>query len=186
MTKSICVFCGAKMGNNSDFGKAALDLGHVIGKNSWRLVYGAGGIGLMGAVAEGAQLSGAKTFGVIPEHLAQHELGKRDLDQFIVTDDMHSRKKLMFMNSDAVVLLPGGAGSMDEFFEVLTWAQLKLHSRPIIVANISGYWQPMLNLINHTIASGFADPSIRELFSIAQTVGEIETTLRSALNTATV
>jgi uncharacterized protein (TIGR00730 family) len=99
---------------------------------------------------------------------------------------MHSRKKLMFINSDAVVLLPGGAGSMDEFFEVLTWAQLKLHSRPIIVANIAGYWQPMLDLIDHIIASGFADPSMTNLFSVAQTVGEIETTLRSALNTATV
>jgi uncharacterized protein (TIGR00730 family) len=92
----------------------------------------------------------------------------------------------MFINSDAVVLLPGGAGSMDEFFEVLTWAQLKLHSRPIIVANIAGYWQPMLDLIDHIIASGFADPSMTNLFSVAQTVGEIETTLRSALNTATV
>ena len=92
----------------------------------------------------------------------------------------------MFINSDAVVLLPGGAGSMDEFFEVLTWAQLKLHSRPIIVANIAGYWQPMLDLIDHIIASGFADQSMTNLFSVAQTVGEIETTLRSALNTATV
>jgi uncharacterized protein (TIGR00730 family) len=92
----------------------------------------------------------------------------------------------MFINSDAVVLLPGGAGSMDEFFEVLTWAQLKLHNRPIIVANIAGYWQPMLDLIDHIIASGFADPSMTNLFSVAQTVGEIETTLRSALNTATV
>jgi len=186
MTKSICVFCGARMGNNPGFGQAALDLGYVIAKNEWRLVYGAGDVGLMGAVAEGAQVSGATTFGVIPKHLLKHEVGKRDLDQFIVTDDMHSRKKLMFMNSDAVVLLPGGAGSMDEFFEVLTWAQLKLHTRPIIVANIAGYWQPMINLIDHIIESGFADPSMRDLIHVAQTVDEVETTLRSALNTATV
>ncbi len=186
MTKSICVFCGASMGNDPAYGQAAVDLGHMIAKNAWRLVYGAGDVGLMGKVAEGAQTSGAKTFGVIPEHLMQREVGKRDLDQFIVTDDMHSRKKLMFVNSDAVVLLPGGAGSMDEFFEVLTWAQLKLHNRPIIVANIAGYWQPMLDLIDHIIASGFADPSMTNLFAVAQTVGEIETTLRSALNTATV
>jgi len=123
---------------------------------------------------------------VIPEHLMQHEVGKRDLDQFIVTDDMHSRKKLMFVNSDAVVLLPGGAGSMDEFFEVLTWAQLKLHNRPIVVANIAGYWQPMLNLIDHIIRSGFAEPSMRDMFSVAYTVDEVERILRSALNTATV
>jgi uncharacterized protein (TIGR00730 family) len=97
---------------------------------------------------------------------------------------MHSRKKLMFINSDAVVLLPGGAGSLDEFFEVLTWAQLGLHSRPIIVADIEGYWQPMLTMVDHVIASGFADSSLRTLFCVAQTVDEIETVLRSALNTA--
>jgi uncharacterized protein (TIGR00730 family) len=90
------------------------------------------------------------------------------------------------MNSDAVVLLPGGAGSMDEFFEILTWAQLKLHNRPIIVANIEKYWQPMLNLIDHTIASGFADTNMRNYFNVAEDTDEIEALLRSALNTAQV
>ncbi len=172
------------MGNNPAFEQAAQDLGEIFAKNSWRLVYGAGDIGLMGAVANSAQASGASTFGVIPEHLMQREVGKQDVDRFIVTDDMHSRKKLMFINSDAVVLLPGGAGSLDEFFEVLTWAQLGLHSRPIIVANIEGYWQPMLTMVDHVIASGFADASLRSLFCVTQTVDEIETLLRSALNTA--
>ena len=184
MSKSICVFCGARMGNNPAFEQAAQDLGEILAKNSWRLVYGAGDIGLMGAVANSAQASGASTFGVIPEHLMQREVGKQDVDRFIVTDYMHSRKKLMFINSDAVVLLPGGAGSLDEFFEVLTWAQLGLHSRPIIVANIEGYWQPMLTMVYHVIASGFADASLRSLFCVTQTVDEIETLLRSALNTA--
>jgi len=172
------------MGNNPAFEQAAQDLGEILAKNSWRLVYGAGDIGLMGAVANSAQASGASTFGVIPEHLMQREVGKQDVDRFIVTDDMHSRKKLMFINSDAVVLLPGGAGSLDEFFEVLTWAQLGLHSRPIIVANIEGYWQPMLTMVDHVIASGFADASLRSLFCVTHTVDEIETLLRSALNTA--
>ena len=184
MSKSICVFCGARMGNNPAFEQAAQDLGEILAKNSWRLVYGAGDIGLMGAVANSAQASGASTSGVIPEHLMQREVGKQDVDRFIVTDDMHSRKKLMFINSDAVVLLPGGAGSLDEFFEVLTWAQLGLHSRPIIVANIEGYWQPMLTMVDHVIASGFADASLRSLFCVTHTVDEIETLLRSALNTA--
>ena len=186
MTKSICVFCGARMGKNPDFSQAAVDLGHIMGKNSWRLVYGAGDVGLMGALGKGAKISGATTFGVIPEHLIQQEVEKPDLNQFIVTDDMHSRKKLMFMNSDAVVLLPGGIGSMDEFFEVLTWAQLKLHNRPIIVVNIAGYWKPMLNLVDHVIASGFAEPNMRDLFCVNQTVDEVEMTLRSAFNTAAV
>ena len=184
MSKSICVFCGARMGNNAAFEQAARDLGDVLAKNAWRLVYGAGDVGLMGAVADSAQASGAATFGVMPEHLMQTEVGKRDLDRFIITDDMHSRKKLMFINSDAVVLLPGGAGSLDEFFEVLTWAQLGLHSRPSIVANIEGYWQPMLDMVDHVIASGFADASLRSLFCVTQTVDEIEAVLRSALNTA--
>ena len=184
MTKSICVFCGARMGNNPAFEQAARDLGDILAKNTWRLVYGAGGIGLMGTVANSTQAAGSTTFGVIPEHLMQVEVGKRDVDRFIITDDMHSRKKLMFINSDAVVLLPGGAGSLDEFFEVLTWAQLGLHNRPIIVANIEGYWQPMLTMLDHVIASGFADADLRSLFCVAQTVDEIESVLRSALNTA--
>ena len=184
MTKSICVFCGARMGNNPAFEQAARDLGDILAKNTWRLVYGAGGIGLMGTVANSTQAAGSTTFGVIPEHLMQVEVGKRDVDRFIITDDMHSRKKLMFINSDAVVLLPGGAGSLDEFFEVLTWAQLGLHNRPIIVANIEGYWQPMLTMLDHVIASGFADANLRSLFCVAQTVDEIESVLRSALNTA--
>ena len=184
MTKSICVFCGARMGNNPAFEQAARDLGDILAKNTWRLVYGAGDIGLMGTVANSTQAAGSTTFGVIPEHLMQVEVGKRDMDRFIITDDMHSRKKLMFINSDAVVLLPGGAGSLDEFFEVLTWAQLGLHNRPIIVANIEGYWQPMLTMLDHVIASGFADADLRSLFCVAQTVDEIESVLRSALNTA--
>ena len=174
------------MGNNPAFGQAAVDLGQIIGRNAWRLVYGAGDTGLMGAVAKGANTSGAATFGVIPEHLINREVSSTSPNQFIVSDDMHSRKKLMFMNSDAVVLLPGGAGSMEEFFEVLTWSQLKLHSKPIIVANINGYWLPMINLIDHAIASGFASLEMRDLFCVAQTVAEVEVILRSALNTANV
>ena len=183
---SVCVFCGSRNGNNPKYKQAAAALGQTLAHNNWRLVYGAGDIGLMGAVARATQTHGGTTLGVIPTHLMQDEVAKTDLTHFIVTETMHERKKVMFMNCDAVVVLPGGAGSLEEFFEVLTWAQLRLHSRPIVVANIATYWQPMLDLIDHIITSGFADPSLRELFSVAQTVGEIETTLRSALNTATV
>lgn len=186
MTKSICVFCGARMGNDPAFRIEAQKFGKIIAKNSWRLVYGAGSVGLMGAVASGVKEGGGTTFGVIPKHLIDLENSEQSDGQLIVTDDMHSRKKLMFMNSDAVVLLPGGAGSMDEFFEILTWAQLKLHNRPIVVANIKKYWQPMLNLIDHTIASGFADTNMRNYFDVAEDTDEIEALLRSALNTAQV
>ncbi|MGB1235514.1 MAG: TIGR00730 family Rossman fold protein [Planktomarina sp.] len=175
-TKSICVFCGSRHGNSPAYAKAAQDLGAAIAVNKWRLVYGAGDVGLMGDVADATQAAGGGTFGVIPQHLLDWEVGKRDLDQFIVTDDMHSRKKLMFINSDAAVLLPGGAGSLDEFFEVLTWAQLNLHEKPIIVANIEGYWDPLMALVEHTVNNGFADASLLNLFTVAP---DIEATIEA-------
>ena len=186
MTKSICVFCGARNGNKPVFNEAAEELGNIIAKNSWRLVYGAGDVGLMGAVARGVQNAGGSIFGVIPQHLMQIERSMQNRDHLIITDDMHSRKKLMYMNSHAVVLLPGGAGSMDEFFEILTWAQLKLHERPIIIGNIASYWQPMLDLIDHMINLGFADANMRDYFQVANNTDEIQNLLRSALKTAEV
>ncbi len=120
----------------------------------------------MGEVARSAQAGGAETLGVIPTHLLDAEVAKRDLSQLIITETMHERKKVMFMNADAVVVLPGGAGSLDEFFEVLTWAQLGLHRKPIIVVNIDGYWDPLVALINQVIDRGFADKSLAGLFTV--------------------
>jgi uncharacterized protein (TIGR00730 family) len=166
MTKpSICVFCGARPGLDAAHVLAARDLGAAIARNGWRLVYGAGDVGIMGEVARAAQAAGAATLGVIPVHLLGRERGKRDLSTLIITEDMHERKKVMFMNSDAVVVLPGGAGSLDEFFEVLTWAQIGLHAKPIFLVDIQGYWQPLVRLIDHVIAEGFAEPSLRGHFT---------------------
>jgi uncharacterized protein (TIGR00730 family) len=145
-----------------------------------RLVYGAGDVGLMGAVAREAQAAGGDTFGVIPEHLLQREVGKTDLTRFIVTENMHERKKVMFMNSDAVVTLPGGAGSLDELFEVVTWAQLGLHKKPIFVLNVNGYWSPLLALIDHVIEQGFADASFREFLTVADDVEQLTKMLIAA------
>ena len=136
----------------------------------WRLVYGAGDIGLMGAVARSAQTAGGETFGVIPTHLLKKEVGKVDLTEFIVTENMHERKKVMFMNAQAIIVLPGGAGSLDEFFEVLTWAQLELHSKPIVLLNVENYWTPLIALMDHIIAEGFADPSLKTLFTVCTSV----------------
>lgn len=160
MLRSVCVFCGARAGVNPAHADAARDLGALIARRGWRLVYGAGDVGLMGEVARSAMASGAKTFGVIPTHLLGREQGLRDLGQFVITEDMHERKKVMFMNSDAVVVLPGGAGSLDEFFEVLTWAQIGLHSKPIYLVQSANYWDPLVALIDHVIAEGFADASL--------------------------
>jgi uncharacterized protein (TIGR00730 family) len=169
---SVCVYCGSRFGTSPDFKAQATDLGQRIAGEKWRLVYGAGDVGLMGAVARAAQGAGATTFGVIPTHLLRAEVGKTDLTHFVITENMHERKKVMFMNSDAIVVMPGGAGSMDEFFEVLTWAQLDLHNKPIILMNVAGYWDPLIGLINHMIANGFADPSLADLFTITQSAQE--------------
>ena len=125
MTKrSICVYCGSREGEKAAYKTAATALGAALADEGWRLVYGAGDIGLMGAVARSAQNAGGETFGVIPTHLLKKEVGKVDLTEFIVTENMHERKKVMFMNAQAIIVLPGGAGSLDEFFEVLTWPNL--------------------------------------------------------------
>ncbi|HID68364.1 MAG TPA: TIGR00730 family Rossman fold protein, partial [Roseibacterium sp.] len=132
---SLCVYCGSRSGVDPAYMAAATELGHLMAKAQIRLVYGAGDVGLMGAVARAAQASGAETFGVIPTHLLDREVGKADINTFVITETMHERKKVMFMNGDAIVVLPGGAGSLDEFFEVLTWRQLGLHAKPIFLLN---------------------------------------------------
>lgn len=180
-TASICVFCGARFGNDPAYSDAARELGAGLVAENWRLVYGAGDVGLMGAVAKAAQDAGAETFGVIPQHLMDWEVGKRDLTSFIVTENMHERKKVMFMNSDAIVVLPGGAGSLDEFFEVLTWRQLGLHDKPIVLLNILGYWDPLIALMDHIVEQGFADETVKGFIHIADDVPEAKAALKKAL-----
>ncbi|NNE82161.1 MAG: TIGR00730 family Rossman fold protein [Silicimonas sp.] len=169
-TFSLCVYCGARPGGNAAFLEAARTLGDAISEKGWRLVYGAGDVGIMGAVAEAASAGSAPTLGVIPTHLMQAEAPRGAFKDRIITETMHERKKVMVMNADAVAVLPGGAGSLDEFFEVLTWAQLGLHSKPIYLVDIEGYWQPLVALIDHVIENGFADESLRDLFQVVPTV----------------
>ncbi|MBO9471932.1 TIGR00730 family Rossman fold protein [Shimia sp. R10_1] len=180
-TRSICVFCGSRSGTDAAYQAAAEAFGASFAEKNWRLVYGAGDVGLMGAVANAAQASGAETFGVIPTHLLEWEVGKTDLTNFIVTENMHERKKVMFMNCDAIVVLPGGAGSLDEFFEVLTWRQLKLHAKPIVLLNVNGFWDPLMGLVDHVIAQGFADASLRDFVQVAGDVAELQAMLDTAL-----
>ena len=179
-SRSVCVYCGSRDGARPAYIRDAARFGELIAEAGWRLVYGAGDIGLMGAVARSAQLAGADTFGVIPTHLLRQEAGKRDLGRFIVTENMHERKKVMYMNSDAIVVLPGGAGSLDEFFEVLTWRQLGLHQKPIFLLNIEGYWNPLVALIDHVIGEGFADPSLRGFVKPVTDVDQLYRQLKDA------
>ena len=182
MTKpSICVFCGARSGGRPAYAEAARATGAAIAANGWRLVYGAGDVGLMGEVATAAIQAGAATLGVIPVHLLGRERGVRDMSRTVVTEDMHERKKVMFMNSDAVVVLPGGAGSLDEFFEVLTWAQIGLHAKPIFLLDVDGYWQPLTALLAHIVAEGFADRSMLGLFQTVATPDDLTAALKAAL-----
>lgn len=168
---SVCVYCGARPGADPAYMAAADALGCALAAARMRLVYGAGDVGIMGAVARAAQAADGETFGVIPTHLMAWEVGKRDLTTFVITETMHERKKVMFMNADAVVVLPGGAGSLDEFFEVLTWRQLGLHQKPILLLDIAGYWQPLIALIDHVIAQGFAEESLK---GFIETIPDVE------------
>ena len=181
-TKSVCVFCGSRSGLDPEYQRQAEALGQTLAAHGWRLVYGAGDVGLMGAVARAAQEAGGDTFGVIPEHLVRLEVGKTDLTRYVVTENMHERKKVMFMNSDAIVVLPGGAGSLDEFFEVLTWRQLGLHRKPVFLLNTNGYWDPLMSLITHVIAQGFADQSLADFVSVVPDTNALAADLRIALS----
>jgi hypothetical protein len=179
---SVCVFCGSRPGKNPRYSEDASAVGEMLAQNGWRLVYGAGDVGLMGETARAAQNAGGDTFGVIPVHLMKLEVGKKDLTRFVVTETMHERKKVMYMNSDAIVVLPGGAGSLDEFFEVLTWRQLGLHEKPIFLLNTEGYWTPLMQLMDHVIDQDFADASLKDFMQPVDTVQDLMIALRVALS----
>lgn len=177
---SVCVYCGARAGARPAYAAAAQATGAMLAARGWRLVYGAGDVGLMGEVARTAMAAGGQCFGVIPLHLFNREVGKRDLSTFIITEDMHERKKVMYMNSDAIVVLPGGAGSLDELFEVLTWRQLGLHAKPILLLDTEGYWQPLLALLRHLVAEGFAGADLLDFVEPLPDVAALETRLATA------
>lgn len=154
----------------------------MLAENGWRLVFGAGDVGLMGRVARAAQDAGGTTLGVIPAHLLPVERHRDDATPLVITETMHERKKVMFMNSDAIVVLPGGAGSLDEFFEVLTWRQLGLHEKPVFLLNTADYWQPLTDLLAHVVEQGFADPSLLGYVRTVADVQALSSALRAALS----
>lgn len=177
---SVCVFCGSRPGTRAPYAETAAALGRMLAAENWRLVYGAGDVGLMGEVARAAQAEGAQSLGVIPTHLVQREVAKRDLSQFVITSNMHERKTVMFMNSDAIVVLPGGAGTLDEFFEVLTWRQIGLHEKPIFLLNVEGYWDPLIALIGQIVTEGFAGEDIHAAVRVVPDVESLHAALKTA------
>ncbi|MEQ8195419.1 MAG: TIGR00730 family Rossman fold protein [Rhodospirillales bacterium] len=169
--KALSVFCGSKTGANPRYRGVAEKLGALMAERGVKLVYGGGNIGLMGIIADTVMAAGGEVIGVIPEFLMKYEVGKTNVDELIVVDSMHERKRRMFELSDGVVVLPGGLGTLDEAFEVITWKQLRQHDKPIVVVNVDDYWAPFEGLIRNLIEQGFAHPAITGLYTV---VGEAE------------
>ena len=167
---SVAVFCGASPGESAVYGEAAAALGQGLAQAGIRLIYGGGRIGLMGAVADAVLAAGGRVVGVIPEFLTRWEVAHQGVDELIVTDSMHSRKQRMFELSDAFVVFAGGLGTMDEAFEILTWRQLRLHDKPVLICDVAGSAGPLLALIEAIIETGFARPEARALYEVVDGV----------------
>ncbi len=178
---SICLFCGSAGNVAPGYRAAAAQLGRILGEAGIRLVFGGGRVGLMGLAADACLQAGGKVIGIIPEHLDHSEIGHRGVTELRVVHSMHERKRLMAELSDAFVVLPGGLGTLDETFEILTWRQLGLHNKPVVVVDVEGYWKPLRGLIEHLIASGFAEPWVRSQFSVVERVEDVLATLEAGL-----
>jgi uncharacterized protein (TIGR00730 family) len=177
---AICVYCGSSPGTEPAFIEAAQKFGKILAENSVRLIYGGGSVGLMGALAEAVLEQGGEVTGVIPEFLTKRERPRRLAQELIVTRDMHERKSTMFERADAFVALPGGLGTLEELVEQLTWVQLGRHRKPILIANIAGYWDPLLALVDHMRAVKFVPSALSVDYLVGKRVDEILPMLREA------
>jgi len=178
---ALCVYCGSSVGTDPAFAATAREFGKILAANRVRLVYGGGSIGLMGALAGSVIEHGGEVTGVIPEFLTAAERPRRLAQELIVTRDMHERKRTMFERADAFVALPGGLGTLEELVEQMTWAQLGRHQKPIMVANINGFWDPLLVLVDHMRALGLVPPPARGVdLLVAERIEDILPRLRDA------
>src|SRR5689334_15494425 len=178
--KTVCVYCGSGPGSSPRFVEAALALGKIFAENNIRLVYGGGSVGLMGAVAKGTLDHGGSVTGIIPDFLRSREHMLTKVQEMIVTPDMHERKRLMFEHSDAFVALPGGIGTLEELVEQLTWKQLGRHAKPVLMANIDGFWEPLFALLAHMRETEFIRPGFSIELLKAERVEDILPCLRAA------
>ncbi|MCP4330009.1 MAG: TIGR00730 family Rossman fold protein [Alphaproteobacteria bacterium] len=174
---SICVYCGSSDGHSQELRDQVADFGRILAENEIRLVYGGGKVGLMGIVADAVLATGGAVTGIIPYFLDDRERGHKGVTELIKTDNMHARKHVMFERSDAFVALPGGIGTLDEMFEVISWHQLGLHDKPIVFANLDGYWQPLQDMIASIVGAGFASQPRGVLYEFADTVDTILPTI---------
>ena len=170
--KSVCLFCGSSNATNPAYLEAAAEFGRVLTANGVRLVYGGGGIGLMGAAAKGTHNSGGKVLGIMPEFLRSREVVYDDVETIIV-DNMTVRKKIMFEQSDAFAVMPGGVGTLEEVVELISWRRLELHFKPIVFVNLNGFWDPFFALIDHTVHEKVTPDWVPGTWGIADTVEDI-------------
>ena len=171
--RSVVVFCGSRVGHDPAWRNAAEALGRGLASSGIQLIYGGGRVGLMGAVADGALAAGGLVTGIIPDFLRAREVAHPGVTDLQVTDTMHRRKALMFERADAFVTLPGGLGTLDETIEIMTWRQLGLHDRPLLIANLNGWATDLLTLLNSFVTDGFTDASSRALYEVLPDVPAI-------------
>ncbi|CAJ1369696.1 unnamed protein product [Effrenium voratum] len=179
---SVCVYCGSSFGSDPAHEAAATRLGQIIAEAGLRLVYGGGSVGLMGTVANAALESGGKVTGIIPRFLEKREVMLDSLEDLVITNDMHERKHLMFERADAFIALPGGIGTLEEAVEMMTWAQLGQHKKPVLLANINGFWSPLLELLDHMRAQGYIRPDTEVPYLVAKKIEDILPMLQQSVS----
>src|SRR5512137_1430895 len=168
--RAACVFCGSQAGAKPAYLQAARKLGSRLAHRGWAVVYGGGHVGMMGALADSTLAAGGKVIGVIPEHLMRPEVAHQDLTELLVVDSMHTRKRIMASRSDAFIVLPGGFGTFEEMFEMVTWRQLQLHAKPVGLVNVDGYFDHLLAFLQHASEQEFIRPQHRDLLTVDASV----------------
>jgi uncharacterized protein (TIGR00730 family) len=171
--KKICVFCGSSFGSNKNYSDAATELGNFIAKNEMELIYGGASVGLMGEIASAVLNAGGKVVGVIPKQLIEKEVAHTGLTELHVVDSMHERKKMMADLADAFIAMPGGFGTLEEIFEVVAWGQLNLHSKPLGLLNVNGYYDSLIKFLDHTVKENFIKPEHREMILVDDKPGQL-------------
>jgi uncharacterized protein (TIGR00730 family) len=175
--RCLCVYCGSSGAVAASYREAASELGACLAAAGIELVYGGGRVGLMGLLADAATTAGGKVTGIIPQRLLDAEVAHRSVTELVVVDSMHDRKRLMAEKADAFAILPGGIGTLDELFEMLSWKQLELHDKPILLVDIGGYWAPLRALLDHIVVNGFARGQTRGLLHVVPSVSALMTAL---------
>ena len=176
----VCVYCGSSGAVDPRYREAARELGESLGEAGIELVYGGGRIGLMGILADAALAAGGRVVGIIPASLRDAELAHPAASELVVVASMHERKRLMAERADAFAVLPGGIGTLDEMFEILTWRHLGLHDKPVLVVDVAGYWRKLRDLLDHLVAEGFAAPLVPRLLTIVSSVADLMRALEHA------